>query len=521
MNSSLHVTACASAVLFVISIAMFLRWMKAESHLRLPPGPNRIPLLGNVHQLPMQSQERKFTQWGAEYAGDIVFAKLFKTPTLVINSLQVAQELLDKRSSKYSYRPDFILLSDLMGWDCVITHMTYGDRFRKHRRWISNAFQDKHSLGSYRPLQRREAYMLLSGLLQSPELFRSHIKRFAAAMILQIAYGHSVTSLDDKFIHLAERAGKETVEYGSAGVMLVDLFPFLKHIPLWMPGSGFKSRAFEIRDLVRKMLDTPFEMVKDAMKSGTASPCLTATLLEEVLSKRAPTAEDEDDIKGTAGVLYGAATDTTVAVLSTFILAMVLHPEVYEKAQAEVDRVVGQDRLPEFEDRESLPYLECVVKEVFRWNCPVPLGLPHKLISNDQYQGFDIPGGSMVIPNIWGMTRNDSFYPEPEMFRPERFEQMDRETAEARDPRKMVFGFGRRICPGQDFADASIWIAIASIVATLDIGVTTDEAGKQAPPTGSFVPGLVSHPEEFSCKITPRSEQVKTVVFEMGANVVL
>ncbi|KAF9819005.1 hypothetical protein IEO21_02419 [Rhodonia placenta] len=170
---------------------------------------------------------------------------------------------------------------------------------------------------------------------------------------------------------------------------------------------------------------------------------------------------------------------------------MVLHPEVYEKAQAEVDRVVGQDRLPEFEDRESLPYLECVVKEVFRLVLNHPAGLPHKLISNDQYQGFHIPGGSMVIPNIWGMTRNDSFYPEPEMFRPERFEQMDRETAEARDPRKMVFGFGRRVCPGQDFADASIWIAVASIVATLDIGVTTDEAGKQAPPTGSFVPGLV------------------------------
>ncbi|KAF9812881.1 hypothetical protein IEO21_05932 [Rhodonia placenta] len=521
MNSSLHVAACASAALFAISLAVFLRWLKADSHLRLPPGPNRVPLLGNVHQLPMQSQEKKFTKWGAEYVGDIVFAKFFRTPTLVINSLQAAHDLLGKKSSIYSYRPDFVLLSELMGWDCVVTHMTYGDRFRKHRRWILDAFQDKHSLESYRPLQRREAYILLSGLIQNPELFRSHIKRFAAAMIMQIAYGHSVTSLDDKFVHLAERAGKETVEYGNAGVMLVDFFPLLKHIPLWMPGSGFKRRAFEIRDVVRKMLDTPYEMVKDAMKSGTASPCLTATLLEEVLSERAPTREDEDDIKGTAGVLYGGKSNRTSAVLSTFVLAMVLYPEVYKKAQAEVDRVVGQDRLPDFEDRESLPYLECVVKEVYRWNCPVPLGIPHKLISNDQYQGFDIPGGSMVIPNIWGMTRNDSFYPEPEMFRPERFEQMDRYTAEARDPRNMVFGFGRRVCPGQDFADTSVWIAVANMVATLDIAVATDEAGKQSPPTGSFVPGFVSHPEEFTCRITPRSEQVKTVVFETSANIVL
>lgn len=64
-----------------------------------------------------------------------------------------------------------------MGWDCVITHMTYGERFRKHRKWISNAFQDKKALESYRPLQRKETYVLLSGLMESPELLRSHIAR--------------------------------------------------------------------------------------------------------------------------------------------------------------------------------------------------------------------------------------------------------------------------------------------------------------------------------------------------------
>ena len=52
--------------------------------------------------------------------------------------------------------------------------------------------------------------------------------------------------------------------------------------------------------------------------------------------------------------------------MKTFILAMVLHPEVYRKAQAEIDHVIGPDRLPDFEDREQLPYLDCVLREVFR-----------------------------------------------------------------------------------------------------------------------------------------------------------
>lgn len=64
-----------------------------------------------------------------------------------------------------------------MGWDCVITHLKYGDRFRKHRKWIQNAFQEKTSLASYRPVQRREAYVLLSGLAETPSALMSHLRR--------------------------------------------------------------------------------------------------------------------------------------------------------------------------------------------------------------------------------------------------------------------------------------------------------------------------------------------------------
>ena len=50
----------------------------------------------------------------------------------------------------------------------------------------------------------------------------------------------------------------------------------------------------------------------------------------------------------------------------TFILAMTLYPDVYQKAQSEVDKFVGKDRLPNLADRESLPYVDCIVKEVYR-----------------------------------------------------------------------------------------------------------------------------------------------------------
>lgn len=77
------------------------------------------------------------------------------------------------------------------------------------------------------------------------------------------------------------------------------------------------------------------------------------------------------------------------------------HPEVIEKARQEIDSVVGADRLPTFKDRASLPYVEAVMSEVWRWSCPVPLGLPHSLMEDDVYKDKCIPKGSIIFANIW------------------------------------------------------------------------------------------------------------------------
>ena len=91
----------------------------------------------------------------------------------------------------------------------------------------------------------------------------------------------------------------------------------------------------------------------------------------------------------------------TVSALGTFILAMVQNPDVQKKAQAELMAVVGPVRLPEYEDEPSLPYICAVVKECLRWRSVGPLGVPHRVIQDDEYRGYHIPKGSIIIPNIW------------------------------------------------------------------------------------------------------------------------
>ncbi|KAH9929347.1 cytochrome P450 [Fomitopsis serialis] len=197
---------------------------------------------------------------------------------------------------------------------------------------------------------------------------------------------------------------------------------------------------------------------------------------------------------------------------------MVLHPDVYQKAQAEVDRVIGRDRLPTLADKDALSYIDCVVKEVYRWNPPVPLGIPHHLTEDDEYQGFDLPRGTGVIANLWSMSRSEDVYGDPDIFRPERFLDPGLPDPEISDPRNIVFGHGRRICPGRLFAEASVFLAMSNIIATLDINKARDDMGMDVTPEACFLSGFISYPRDFACSITPRSPEAASLVANMVAS---
>jgi len=399
--------------------------------------------------------------------------------------------------------------------------MPYTPRYRKLRKWIHDAFMNKQNLISYRPTQKRETYILLAGLIDAPNEFVSHFTRFNAATIAEIAYGHTVSGLEDVYVHLSEKAAGATVEAGSPGSMAVDFIPILRYWPTWFPGSKWKSNALAIRKLAEEMINVPYNMVKARMAAGTAKPSMVANLIEEHFSKgKGISKEDEDDIKSAAAVLYGAGTETTANIFIEFILAMVKYPHVYKKAQEEIDRVIGSEKLPDFDDRESLPYLNCVIKELYRWHPPTPLGVPHYSTKNDEYCGYSIPAKSMVIANIWGMTRNTNLYPQPEDFRPERFEKLIQASSSSQidltDPYNLIFGFGRRQCPAQAFADLNVYLVLSNIIATMEISRVKNEQGFEIDPPHAYKSGFVNHLHPFQCVIRPRSQKVVDVVAQLN-----
>jgi len=179
---------------------------------------------------------------------------------------------------------------------------------------------------------------------------------------------------------------------------------------------------------------------------------------------------------------------------------MTIYPEVQKRAQEEIDRVVGKDRLPTLEDRESLPYVDAIVKETLRWHPVAPMGIPHHSTEDDIVNGYFIPKGSMLFANIWHFTHDPEVHPDPLEFKPERFLAEGGHEPEP-DPHKFVFGFGRRACPGNLLADRTLYLTVAQSLAVFDVSKSADNVDCKP----DFQPGVVSHPAPYKNSVKPRS----------------
>ncbi|EJD05112.1 cytochrome P450 [Fomitiporia mediterranea MF3/22] len=413
-----------------------------------------------------------------------------------------------------------------MGWELILPFLRYGPRFRKHRRIVHQHFGPT-SIANFRSIQERETRKFLNRLLTNPDMFLNHIHNLIAGINLSVTYGHEVQSDNDAYIELVENAVHLSTSLGSLGTSVIDIFPFLRYLPASLPGMRLKRLTEKTRKVVELVMTVPLEDVKSKRIAGAAPQCVISDLLDKYDGMDVIDHEHEEDIMNIGASVYNAGTDTTKSTLTALFFMMTLHPEVSKSAQEEIDRVVGNHRLPSFDDRKDLPYVECLLKELYRY---VNLCIPHGSTETEEYRGWTIPKGTIAIANIWQMMREETVFQNPDKFMPERF--LDKAKASLgslspsklpdgshalsgeEDPSIMVFGFGRRVCPGKYLADSNLWLAIANVLAMFDIEPYTNPETREVelPKNEIEEDKVVLVLKPFKCKISPRNGRTSMVL---------
>lgn len=468
------------AALLILLIAHRLdRWRRLA---KLPPGPPRLPIIGNLHQAPKSAPWLTFQKWIQEY-GPLVSVDFGGTIVILIGDFEIAKELLDRRSGIYSARPLMVMASELTCQGHHILLRQPDARYLLHQRLEAPALSPRAS-ATYIPVQDMESKVLLHNFLESND-YKKNFEIFAASVVYVLTYGFRIVTNEEWQVDAAHQVLDNFVLAAQVGTWMVDMFPMLKYLPERL--VSFKKAAQGFFQLETNLHLTN---MREAQKRKGWN------WSKDFANAKEANGMSEVELAWDLGVLCDAGVETSNVYLQTFALACIAFPEFTEVARKEIDDIVGVGRMPTFDDLGRLPYIQAIVEENFRWRHILPMGVAHATSKDDWYNGYFIPKGANVVP-VWKAMREDpKLFELPSEFRPERW------IGKPGLPNN--FGYGRRICTGRHIARNSVAIAIARVLWAFN--VRPKKGGRISVDDGMFTDGFVSAPKQLQIVFEPRSE---------------
>lgn len=496
----------------LLFISRLYRYSKLTNHpVKFPPGPKTLPFIGNLHNIPIGRAEYGFAELARKY-GPITGLMAGRQPMLVLNTWQAVRDLCDQKGSIYSSRPSLPVVDIVTPGGINIGVNEYGDLWRRQRK-VFNDFLAGDRSDKMKPVQDAESTQMVYDMMMSPARYQDHVFRSFGAVILATVFGQRGKMFEpggkiERFFH-AEEAWAHTISPMSAPP--IKSFPFLENIPDWMtPWQGWKQRALKVKEMQESLYMGLLRETQERLAQGKGTDCYMAQCL------RNQEKESFSDLEWgyIAGFFLEGGAETSASVTCVFILAMAAYPEVLANAQAEVDRVCGTTRLPGKDDAENMPYLRACMSEVLRWRPVIPLGIPHCTSADDTHGSHCIPAGTDIIINVWNIHHDPASYESPSTFNPDRYlgsnaySSSHQVNANGRRT-TYTFGAGRRICPGQRFAENTLMMHFAKMVWAFDIKRT----GELPIELGSdWTQGVIAKPKNMNVNFILRDEGRRKII---------
>ncbi|XP_030537999.2 cytochrome P450 81Q32-like [Rhodamnia argentea] len=490
---------------FLLLLAFFAvaeRFLHKIRNLPRPPFPT-LPVVGHLYLL-KKPLHRSLSRLSRRH-GPVSLLHFGSRRVLVVSSPDAAEECLTKNDVVFANRPR-LLAGKHLGYNYTsLAWSAYGDHWRNLRRIASLEILSTNRLLTLSGIRAGEVKSLIRQLAksggQSVDMKSAFFELMLNVMMQMIAgkryYRENVGEVEEarQFREMVT----ESFRVGGAS-NIGEFLPFLR----WMGLTGVEEKLMELQ----KKRDEFMQSLIDERRSGEGDQSLEAaaeggkrkTLIQVLLSLQAtePDYYKDETIKSLMLVLLPAGTDTSAATTEWAMSAMLNHPEILKKAQAEIDEVVGHDRLVGESDLPKLPYLHCIMNETMRMYPVGPLLVPHESAEECRVGGYRVPRGTMLLINLFSIQNDPKYWPDATKFKPERFEGMEG----VRDGYKMMpFGSGRRGCPGENLALRMVGLTLGSLIQCFEWNRISDEPIDMTEGTGLTMPKA----QPLLAKCRPRS----------------
>ncbi|KAF2653441.1 cytochrome P450 oxidoreductase [Lophiostoma macrostomum CBS 122681] len=480
---------------------------------RLPGPTSTLPYLGRVHDLDRMRPWKAMKTFSDRYGG-LFSCTLGGDTHIWIARDHIAQDLLCKHSSIASARADLGAYPEVTKGFRYLPLLGYTEHLVRQRRF-AHLVTTRDLSRSFEGYMALEAKRFLVELIDSPQSFFDLAYMYCGRISSRLAYGTDTPSAALiknalEFIHQIGPSGPAT-----------NLLPVLRFLPEWIiPGK----RPVRLRQEAEETLwKTLFEETRKQI--GVESP---PTYVSASVESREHNKDDKFLFENEMEAVYAVGMMCTVAIvtiagpITLFILAMVLHPDWQEKVRAEIDQVTADEFL-DLEHSSQLPTLRGAIKECLRWKSTVPLGVPHVLGEDYSYDGYHFPKNAIIHVLDIAMSR-DSRYVDPDVYNPDRW--LDEQSPNYKSPLTEhprlkghhIFGRGKRMCPGQDMAEAELLVLCGNLLKFFVIKPALDGMGEPIwPDPERWTVDVIGGPLPFDCEIKPRSEAKQQAVMNMRA----
>lgn len=301
-----------------------------------------------------------------------------------------------ERGNIYSSRPQIPMAAQLLSQNMRPVLLPYGDTWRNGRKLMHHLAMPAVAR-KYEPIQEQESIRVLHELLHDSAKYEQWFERYAAGLIMQLAFGQKIITGKEEPVRRIYTILDHLSRLSEPAGYLVNVFPILLRLPSWL--APFKKEAARLHAEELNLFSSLVQEVEVRRSKG--DPHAENTFTSKWLEDKPAYGLTDPEAYYVLGTLFEAGAGTTAAAMMSFVLAMVLYPDKFQKLKGELDTVVGSTRLPTFEDFADLPYMRACVKETLRWRPVTPTNIPHELTRDDVYEGYLIKQGTVIQVNQW------------------------------------------------------------------------------------------------------------------------